>query len=281
MLDTTELGIDWGAIEAVVSARHGEPFAILGPHDGSVRAFIPDADTVTVVDRDTGLQVGELARLHPAGFFAGPVSTHGRYLLRIGQGGSVWETEDPYSFPPILGEMDIYLLGEGRHRDLGRALGAHPSDMEGVPGVRFAVWAPNAQRVSVVGDFNGWDGRRHPMRKRQSAGVWELFIPRIAAGELYKYELLGPWGELLPLKADPVAWAAQIAPQTASSLTPGRTLSGSPTARRGRLRMRLSRSMRCMPGRGRRRRRWAWMAGTVWPTCWCPTRRPWVLLISS
>ena len=216
MLDTTELGIDVGAIDAIVNARHGDPFAILGPHDGTVRAFIPGADTVSVVDSTTGLPAGELTRMHPAGFFAGPVTTHGHYRLRIGEGVAAWETEDPYAFPPILGDMDIYLLAEGRHRDFGRCLGAHPTVLDGVPGVRFAVWAPNAQRVSVVGDFNNWDGRRHPMRKRHGPGVWELFVPRIAAGELYKFEMLGPGGEMLPLKADPVAWAAQIAPKTAS-----------------------------------------------------------------
>ena len=211
-----DLGLNPGAIDAIVNARHGDPFAILGPHDGSVRAFIPDADSVTVVERDTGLVSGELQRIHPAGFFAGSVGTHGAYFLRIGKGASSWETEDPYSFPPVLGDLDVYLLAEGRHLDFGRALGAHPAEMDGVSGVRFAVWAPNAQRVSVVGDFNDWDGRRHPMRKRHGPGVWELFIPRIGAGVLYKFEMLGPWGELLPLKADPVAWAAQIPPLTAS-----------------------------------------------------------------
>ncbi len=216
MLDSVELGIDQGAIEALVHGRHGDPFALLGPHGDTVRAFIPGAENISVVDSDTGLLVGELTRLHPAGFFAGPVRSHGAYRLRIGEGTASWETEDPYSFPPILGDMDVYLLAEGRHRDFGRCLGAHPATIDGVHGVRFALWAPNAQRVSVVGDFNGWDGRCHPMRKRHGPGVWELFVPRIAAGEFYKYELLGPWGELLPLKADPVAWAAQIAPLTAS-----------------------------------------------------------------
>ena len=211
-----DLGLNPGAIDAIVHARHGDPFAVLGPHDGSVRAFIPGADSVAVVDRRTGLVTGELHQLHGAGFFAGTVGEPGPYLLRIGHGAAVWETEDPYSFPPVLGDLDVYLLGEGRHLDIGRALGAHPAELDGVVGVRFAVWAPNAQRVSVVGDFNGWDGRRHPMRKRHGAGVWELFVPRIGAGVLYKYEMLGPWGELLPLKADPIAWAAQIPPQTAS-----------------------------------------------------------------
>ncbi len=208
--------IDPEAIEAIVQARHGDPFAVLGPHDVLVSTFMPGADTVTVIDRQTGQAIGELARIHPAGFFSGPVSTQAPYRLRIGQGGVGWETEDPYAFQPILGEMDIYLLSEGRHRDFGRCLGAHRVEMEGVPGVRFAVWAPNARRVSVVGDFNHWDGRRHPMRKRHGPGVWELFIPRVGAGALYKYEILGPDGALLPLKADPVAWAAQTPPETAS-----------------------------------------------------------------
>ncbi len=217
MLDAIhDLGIHAGAIEAIVNARHGDPFAVLGPHDGSVRAFIPGADTVSVVDSATGQAVGELRRLHPAGFFAGPVETHGAYRLRVGQGVVSWETEDPYAFPSVLGDLDIYLLAEGRHRDFGHALGAHPAEIEGVSGVRFAVWAPNAQRVSVVGEFNAWDGRRHPMRKRHGAGVWELFVPRIGPGTLYKFEMLGPHGEMLPLKADPVAWAAQIPPLTAS-----------------------------------------------------------------
>ena len=216
VVPAADLNIHPGAIDAIVNARHGDPFAILGPHDGTVRAFIPAADAVSVVDSATGLVSGELHRIHPAGFFAGRAATHGAYRLRITQGALEWETEDPYSFPPILGDLDIYLLAEGRHRDFGRALGAHPAELEGVAGVRFAVWAPNAQRVSVIGDFNSWDGRRHPMRKRHGPGVWELFVPRVGPGVLYKYEMLGPSGELLPLKADPVAWATQIPPQTAS-----------------------------------------------------------------
>ena len=132
--------------------------------------------------------------------------------------------------------MDIYLLAEGRHRDFGRCLGAHPTEIDGVAGVRFAVWAPNAQRVSVVGDFNGWDGRRHPMRKRHGPGVWELFVPRIGAGTLYKYEMLGPWGELLPLegrsgglgRADPAGRPRRSWPMTPP--IPGPMPTGSPRA---------------------------------------------------
>jgi 1,4-alpha-glucan branching enzyme len=124
-------------------------------------------------------------------------------------------TEDPYSFGLLLGELDVYLLAEGNHLELGRCLGAQVMTIDDIVGVRFAVWAPNARRVSVVGDFNGWDGRRHPMRKRVEAGVWELFIPRLPIGTVYKYEILGPHG-LLPLKADPVALQVEVTPRTAS-----------------------------------------------------------------
>ena len=143
--------------------------------------------------------------------------------------------------------------------------------LDGVPGVRFAVWAPNAQRVSVVGDFNGWDGRRHPMRKRLTdAGVWELFIPRVMPGAFYKYELLGPNGVMLPLKADPVAWAAQIPPLTASIVAddvepPGPTTPGWPAGRRARPRRADERLRGPCAGSWCPPRRWAWMAGTCWP----------------
>ncbi|MEH6772463.1 MAG: 1,4-alpha-glucan branching protein GlgB, partial [Cereibacter changlensis] len=127
-----------------------------------------------------------------------------------------WDIDDPYRFPPVLGELDEYLLGEGRHHRLYERLGAHPCTMEGVEGVAFAVWAPNARRVSVVGAFNAWDGRRHPMRKRVGVGVWELFIPGLHRGEIYKYELIGPQGERLPLKSDPLSFAQEQPPATAS-----------------------------------------------------------------
>ncbi len=137
--------IDAAAVDALVNARHGDPFAILGPHGDVVRAFVPHADSVAVVDRATGATLGALQRLHPAGLWSGQVGSPSPYRLRIGQGGSFYDIEDTYSFPPLLGDIDIYLLGEGRHRDFGRALGAHPVTMDAVPGVRFAVWAPNAQ----------------------------------------------------------------------------------------------------------------------------------------
>jgi 1,4-alpha-glucan branching enzyme len=211
---------DPGTIEAIVNARHPDPFAVLGPHPVPggivIRTFQPDAQSVAVLDRATDDVIGALRRIHPAGLFSGIVNTGTPYRLRVDTGEVPRETEDPYCFPLLLGDLDVHLLAEGRHHDIGRCLGAHPMRVDGVLGVRFAVWAPNARRVSVVGDFNEWDGRRHPMRLRYGAGVWELFVPRLGPGALYKYELLGPSGELLPLKADPVAWAAEAAPRTAS-----------------------------------------------------------------
>ncbi len=210
---------DAGAIDAIMHARHGDPFAVLGPHgmdhDRTVRAVVPGAEAVTVLDRG-GQTLGSLQRLHPDGFWAGAAPGDGPYKLKASGAGGIWEQEDAYAFPPTLGNLDLYLLAEGRHLDLGHALGAHLSVMDGVPGVRFAVWAPNASRVSVVGDFNFWDARRHPMRRHFGAGVWDLFIPGVQAGAVYKYDLLGPGGETLPQKADPVAWQAEVPPATGS-----------------------------------------------------------------
>lgn len=210
-------------IEAIVRGRHGNPFAVLGMHAkgaGPVRvnAFIPPAAEVTVID-ETGAAVAALERVHPEGFFSGVVPNRTdpfSYRLRLSAGAQSWEIDDPYSFPPVLGELDDYLVAEGRHLELYHKLGAQPIQHEGVEGVVFCVWAPNARRVSVVGDFNAWDGRRHPMRKRIGAGLWELFLPGLKCGELYKYEIVGVHGEVLPLKADPLSLAQQAPPETAS-----------------------------------------------------------------
>ncbi len=212
------------AIDAIVAGAHGDPFAVLGPHGGdgkplSLRVFWPGADSVEMIDSADGSTVAVLDRLHPDGFFAGLVDgrdTPFAYRLRVSRGGDTWEAEDPYRFPMILGEMDVYLIGEGSHRRLFEHLGAHPKTVDGVDGVAFAVWAPNASRVSVVGDFNQWDGRRHPMRKRVEAGVWELFVPGVAKGMIYKFELLAADGRLLPLKADPFGFYHEQPPATGS-----------------------------------------------------------------
>ncbi|HET9148789.1 MAG TPA: 1,4-alpha-glucan branching protein GlgB [Acetobacteraceae bacterium] len=209
---------DDAAIEALIQGRHGDPFALLGPHpagDGViVRAFLPGASGATLLGRD-GREIAGMESPRSNGLFEGHLSAPQDYLLRIDWGGVIQETEDPYSFPLLLGEMDIYLLREGRQLRLAECLGAQVMSVQGVRGVRFAVWAPNARRVSLVGDFNSWDGRRHPMRLRHEAGVWELFIPRLSEGAIYKYEILTAAGALIS-KSDPVARAVEVPPATAS-----------------------------------------------------------------
>ena len=207
--------------QTIVAGDHGDPFSVLGIHeeDGSVvvRTFQPDASSVEVVSTDGKDSYGELETIHPEGLFAGSLSIKERtpYKLRVTWDEEV-ELEDPYRFPPAIEEGDLYLLGEGNHYYLYEKLGAHPMELEGVKGVSFAVWAPGARRASVVGDFNNWDGRRHVMRKHPGIGVWEIFIPGIGEGESYKYELKGPNGELLPLKADPYGFLAEKLPGTGS-----------------------------------------------------------------
>ena len=206
-------------VEALVRAEHGDPFSILGPHpDGDglmIRAFVPNALGVEVLERSSGGTLASMEQGQAPGLFFTRLAHPQPYLLSIRWAGGEQITEDPYSFGPQLGEMDLYLFAEGNHRELARVFGAQPTEVDGVQGVRFAVWAPNARRVSVVGSFNDWDGRRHPMRLRFPAGVWEIFIPRVQPGEAYKYEILGPHG-ILPLKADPMALATEHPPGTAS-----------------------------------------------------------------
>jgi len=212
-----------GAATALERAEVGDPYALLGPHRAGdnyvLRAWLPRAQWVEVREPGAG-GWKPLQEVQLPGLFAGPIDESSGYLLRIHwPGGAVQETEDPYSFGLLLGELDLHLIAEGSHRELGRCLGAQVMRVNGVDGVRFACWAPNARRVSVIGDFNGWDARRHPMRKRIEAGVWELFIPRLASGALYKYDILGPHGPL-PQKADPVALQAEPPPRTASVVAP-------------------------------------------------------------
>jgi 1,4-alpha-glucan branching enzyme len=215
--------LDPAAMDALVRGDHGDPFGVLGAHEAEggvvVRTFQPHAARVWLIDAASGRAAGELSREHADGLFVGAFpDRHGRsaYRLRLEVGGQTIEVDDPYRFPPLLGELDAYLIAEGNHLRLHEKLGAHPMALEGVSGVAFLVWAPNARRVSVVGNFNGWDGRRHPMRRRVECGVWELFVPGIGGGEVYKFEIKGPRGELLPLKADPLAFAAERPPRTAS-----------------------------------------------------------------
>ncbi len=181
-----------------------------------VRAFHPDASAVSLLLPDvspipmTALGSGLWAAAVP------DVSPPLSYRLRFAfADGNDWERDDPYRFLPTIGELDLHLIGEGSHERLYDVLGAHPREMDGTAGVAFAVWAPNARSVRVVGDFDRWDGRLFPMRSMGSSGVWEIFVPGIGAGELYKYEIMGGDGSL-KLKADPLSFAMQVRPETAS-----------------------------------------------------------------
>jgi len=207
-------------IEAIVAGAHGDPFAVLGVHPAGngfiARCFIPHAGTVEAFTL-TGESCGELSMRDSAGFFEGPVSLPSRQPVkyRAGNAGGEWWVTDSYSFGPVLGPMDDYYIAQGSHLRLFDKLGAHLIDHEGASGVHFAVWAPNASRVSVVGDFNEWDGRRHTMRHRVDVGVWEVFVPDIGAGRPYKFEIVG-LGGAVPLKADPFAFRSELRPATAS-----------------------------------------------------------------
>jgi 1,4-alpha-glucan branching enzyme len=214
-------------VEALAQARHGDPFAVLGMHESdgalAVRAMLPGASAVDVVDAASGRVVATLASLHGAGVFGGRIPRRRKrfaYRLRVTWPGAIVDIEDPYRFAPLLGELDLWLFAEGTHTRLHDKLGAHRRVVEGVDGVSFAVWAPNATRVAVIGDFNAWDGRRHGMRLRRECGVWEIFLPGVADGARYKFEIKGPLGELLPAKADPFAFATELRPATASVVGP-------------------------------------------------------------
>jgi 1,4-alpha-glucan branching enzyme len=220
----TKWQAEWTDIDAIVGGHHADPFGVLGLHQVGgqwiARTFIPHAEQVTALGPD-GFAIGELARRHPSGFFEGPVEIKQRQPMRFrarNEGGE-WEVADPYSFGPVLGPMDDYYIGEGSHLRLFDKLGAHAMEFEGVSGTHFAVWAPNARRVSVVGAFNDWDGRRHPMRGRLNTGIWEVFVPNVGPGTIYKFEIMGQDGKLRPLKADPFAFQSELRPRTASVVT--------------------------------------------------------------
>lgn len=216
---------DWQAdsaeVEAIVSGRHPNPFGFLGLQEVRgqwvLRAFIPHAEVLSAFTLD-GTALGHLIPRRADGFFEGKVAIDKRQPIRYRakNAGGEWDVHDPYSFGPVLGPMDDYYMGEGSHLRLFDKLGAHEMAFEGIHGTHFAVWAPNAQRVSVVGPFNDWDGRRNPMRNRFENGIWEVFIPVLGTGTLYKFEIVGPDGVTLPLKADPFARQSEMRPKTAS-----------------------------------------------------------------
>ena len=217
-------------IEPIIHAHHWDPFQVLGPHvvalDGAsawtVRAFLPEARSAWLVDLSRGEPGVRLPmeQVHADGLYelVVPGRTRGvPYRLAVeNHEGHAWEFVDAYQFGPVLTEYDLHLLGEGTHYRNFERLGAHLRDHEGFRGVHFAVWAPNAARVSVVGDFNHWDGRRHTMRNTGATGVWELFLPDLVAGEVYKYEIKSRFNDYLVQKSDPYGFAAEVRPKTAS-----------------------------------------------------------------
>jgi 1,4-alpha-glucan branching enzyme len=218
-------------IGAFLAARYSDPFSLLGPHpvpgSWAVRFFLPWAAEASLVFKNpvhSPAKITDAAKLRPEGFFEATWPSNqnsapepGSYKI---QGrthhGDTFEIYDPYSFPYLISDFDLHLMGEGRHYDTYEKLGAHLRTVADISGVHFAVWAPAARRVSIVGDFNGWDGRIHPMRPRGSSGIWELFLPELKEGAIYKYEIVGPQNNVLPLKADPYGFRSEIRPATGS-----------------------------------------------------------------
>lgn len=205
-------------LESLARGDHTEPFSVLGllpcEHGKLVRTFQPDADSVEVVLADHTV---EMARVHNIGIFEAIVPEDTElYRLRLSRMAYQWDVTDPYGFGVTIGETDLYLIGEGNHLRLYEVLGAHLMTIDGVSGVRFAVWAPNAQTVSVIGEFNHWDRRRHIMRKHPGVGVWEIFVPQASEYGLYKFAIKGPTGQWLPVKSDPLARSCEAPPGNAS-----------------------------------------------------------------
>ncbi len=252
-------------VEALVLGQHAEPFSVLGMHPDSsgalwLHAMLPGAVEVSVYDVNSvnnshGKLVAALQLRHPDGLWEGKLARRkDRFDYRLhvkwadGAGGreqgknggqnlgqNVGQNDnfyaDAYAFGALIPADDLHFFGEGSHLRPFTMLGAHPMRVSHVDGVRFSVWAPNAKRVSVVGDFNGWDGRRHAMRLHHGGGVWEIFVPHAGVGDHYKFELIGADGSLLPLKADPYARASQMRPETASMVAPLLPAQGLPSDR--------------------------------------------------
>jgi 1,4-alpha-glucan branching enzyme len=217
---------DRRVINQIISGHYADPFSILGMHQTEqglqVRALLPDAKEVWLIETDTGRNVAQLNSEDPRGFFIAKLPRRKktfRYQLAVTWQESTKIIDDPYRFGTLLQDIDSWLLAEGTHLRPYERLGAHLMALDGVPGVSFAVWAPNAQRVSVVGEFNFWDGRRHPMRLRRENGIWELFLPGVQAGQSYKFEMIDSKGQVR-LKADPYAFEAQMRPENASLVSP-------------------------------------------------------------
>ncbi|PCK08576.1 MAG: 1,4-alpha-glucan branching enzyme [Alteromonadaceae bacterium] len=211
------------AIASIVNADCDDVFALLGKHqidesNYAIRVFLPTAEKVEIIDYTNRQTLAQMSKLHDEGLFSAVLSLPmlDKYLFKVWYDGEPQIIEDAYRFPSTIGEQDLFLFGEGNHEKLYDLLGAQLCDIDGVSGVRFSMWAPNAKRVSVVGDFNFWDGRKHMMRKLIPSGVWELFIPGVTEGALYKFELMSRDGTLLPHKTDPLGFCAELRPAQAS-----------------------------------------------------------------
>jgi 1,4-alpha-glucan branching enzyme len=221
-------------IKLIVNANHWDPFQVLGNHiiektgkkSIAVRAFLPEAEKAwVIIESEVRSQKSEaksksMKKIHKHGFFETIFDDKKNvfpYRIRIkSHDGIISEFNDPYSFMPVLTDFDIHLIGEGSHYKTYEKLGSHVMEINGIRGVHFAVWAPNARRVSVIGDFNKWDGRRHPMRVLGSSGIWEIFIPGFKEGEIYKFEIKSKSSKFILIKADPYAFYFELRPRSAS-----------------------------------------------------------------
>ena len=218
--------LDEAIVESLLKGTHSNPFSVLGAHrlpdseDAVLRVFLPGAEAIDVTDREAADDklICSLTRIHKSGLFEGllPARLQRRYRLRVHFPLATRELDDPYSFGSCISGDDLYLFHEGRHERAYQFLGANHRCIDGVTGVLFAVWAPNARRVAVVGDFNNWDERVHGMRLHFDSGIWELFLPGVEQGEHYKFAIQSADGTVLPLRADPYARSMEVRPGTAS-----------------------------------------------------------------
>ncbi len=224
MVQKVDMPIAPDDAEQIAAGCHPDPYAILGMHEYEsklfVCVFIPNAQTVSVVEASSKKVI---INLKPApggqGLFFGWINNREKafqYVLDVSNDNQQWLQHDPYSFPPVIGELDLHLFNEGTHNRLWQMLGAHQITHNGVNGTHFAVWAPNASRVSLVGDFNRWNGATHCLRPLDQSGIWEIFVPEMSEGEIYKYQITDRAGQILPQKADPVGFGAEHPPKTAS-----------------------------------------------------------------
>ncbi len=215
--------INWMEVDAIVSGRHNNPHHILGMHecidDVYINVYLPDAKVVTAIDSSSGKKY-TLVSERVEGFFSVVIKNRRSFSYKLNvkfNSGEEITYIDPYIFEPVIDPIDVSLFNEGKHYKIYEKMGAHAMTVDGVAGVLFSVWAPNAERVSVVGNFNNWDGRRHPMRKLDYSGIFELFIPGKYIGEIYKYEVCSKSGNVF-MKSDPYAFSSEVRPANASKI---------------------------------------------------------------